>query len=154
MASYGMSIDPGKVREFAKATRAADPAYLRGHGAPIPPTFLTTAQLTWSDNHVEVPWDVPAMTDGSPTAIDLDFTRVLHAEEEFVFHGPPPRAGQELVVTMRLGEQYEKQGRRGGTLRFAVIVNEFRDPEGTLVAEQRTTLVETGHAPVAAADQA
>ena len=26
------------------------------------------------------------------------------------FHGPPPRAGDTLVATARLGEQYEKEG--------------------------------------------
>ncbi|GGM89187.1 MaoC family dehydratase N-terminal domain-containing protein [Dactylosporangium sucinum] len=78
---------------------------------------------------------------------DFDLQRVLHAGEEFIFHGAPPKAGQTLTVTPRLGERYEKQGNRGGVLRFAVLINEFRDAAGVLVAEERTTLVETGRTP-------
>jgi hypothetical protein len=72
---------------------------------------------------------------------------VLHAEEEFVFHGPPPTPGRALKVSTRLGSPYEKEGSRGGRLRFVEIVAEYRDADGTLVAEQKTTLVETQRAP-------
>jgi hypothetical protein len=73
--------------------------------------------------------------------------RVLHGEEEYIFHGPPPRVGQTLSVLSRLDERWEKEGRRGGTMRFARIVNEFRDSTGALVAEQRSVVVETARPP-------
>ena len=79
--------------------------------------------------------------------IDCDLARVLHGEEEYGFLGPPPRAGQTLTVTSRLGDQWKKEGKRGGVMRFATIVNEYRDAAGDLVAEQRTTVIETGKAP-------
>jgi hypothetical protein len=137
---YQIPLERGKVREFALATKSSHPAYFAGDSTIVPPTFLTTAQLTWAGEgatgeHAE------------PEPLGLDLTRVLHAAEEFVFHGPPPRVGQTLNVDFRIADRYEKQGRRGGVLRFVVLVNEFRDQSGTVVAEQRTTLVETESAP-------
>jgi hypothetical protein len=72
---------------------------------------------------------------------------VLHGEEEYVFHGPPPKVGQTLTVEAKLGEQWEKEGKRGGTMRFARVINEFRDADGRLVAEQRSVVVETARPP-------
>jgi hypothetical protein len=57
------------------------------------------------------------------------------------------RAGQTLTVTSRLEKTFEKLGRRGGVMRFGVVVNEFRDQADRLVAEQRTTIVETSKPP-------
>jgi hypothetical protein len=136
--SYEIPLEWGKIREFAIATKSTDPAYRAGPASVVTPTFLTTAQLNWVSGETV-----------APEPLDLDFTRVLHAEEEFVFHGPPPRAGQTLTVDFRVGDRYEKTGRRGGQMRFVVLVNEFRDAAGALVAEQRTTLVETEATPKA-----
>jgi hydroxyacyl-ACP dehydratase HTD2-like protein with hotdog domain len=73
--------------------------------------------------------------------------RGMHAEQEYVFYGPPPRAGTRLRCQSRIAEIYDKQGRRGGTLTFVVMVTEFRDAGGKLVAEARMTGVETAQAP-------
>lgn len=140
--SYELPLEWGKIREFALATKSSNPAYFAGAASIIPPTFLTTAQLNWVSGETV-----------SPEPLDLDLSRVLHAEEEFVFHGPPPKSGQSLTVDLRVGDRYEKEGRRGGKMRFVVLVNEFRDAEGVLVAEQRTTLVETEAAPKAGTGQ-
>jgi hypothetical protein len=132
---YTMPIERGKIREFARAAMAPDPAY-DAPDAVVPPTFLTTASLTW---------EPPGELDLGD--LELDLRRVLHGEEEYVFHGPLPRAGQTLEVTTRLGDVYRKPGRRGGDLTFVTIVHEFRSTAGELVAEQRTTLVQTSQAP-------
>ena len=60
----------------------------------------------------------------------MDLRRVLHGGQEYMFHGPPPRAGQELTVQTRVAEIYEKEGKRGGTMTFVVTVTEFRDEDG------------------------
>ena len=121
---FVMDLEAGKIREFARAVRSSH------EGPVIPPTFLTTA-FFWQTGESD-PW----------TAVAMDQGRGLHAEQEFVFHGPPPRAGQRLVGTSRVTEVYEKQG-RNGTLTFAVMVTEFRDEAGTLVATATLTGVET-----------
>ena len=131
---YDIPIERGKIREFARAAGSRNPAY-DGPDAVIPPTFLTTAANFWAG-----PGD---------QSFDLGFelARVLHGEEEYEFFGPPPRAGQTLSASSRLGDRWEKEGKRGGTMRFARLVTEYRDEHGTLVAEQRTTVIETARPP-------
>jgi len=132
---YEVPIERGKVREFATASMSSNPAYQQPD-AVIPPTFLTTSARFW-------------MTD--PSGIDLGFepSRLLHGEEEYVFPGPPPRVGMTLTASHELTRRWEKAGRRGGTLRFALMTTRYTDADGTLVAEQRTTVVETERPPSA-----
>lgn len=136
---FPVRIERGKIMEFAAATRSRNPAYWADENPVIPATFLTT-QIFWSQWFTggdANPWD----------AVELDQVRGMHAEQEYVFHGPPPRAGTTLTAQSRITDVYAKQGRRGGTLTFAVMVTEFRDEHGTLVAEARLTGVETSQAP-------
>lgn len=128
---FEMPIERGKVREFARAMLSRNDEY-QSENPTIPPTFLTTARMVWEPAEDAVAKD-----------LGFDLRRVLHASEEFVFHGPPPMAGQTLVCSSHVGDRWEKEGRRGGKLKFAVLVTEFRTPEGVLVAEQRSTSVET-----------
>ncbi len=134
---FTLDVERGKIHELARAVKATDPAYFEGDHPPIPPTFLTTMFF----------WE--ALVPGSnPWAlVKMDPQRGLHAEQEYVFHGPPPRAGARLTCQSRIAEIYEKEGRRGGTLVFAVMVTELRDESGRLVAEARLTGVETEKAP-------
>ena len=133
--SYEMVVDRSKIRELARATKSQNPAYL-GDPEPVStPTFLMSSAF----------WNLPG---NSPiTQVGLDLRRILHGGQEFVFHGPPPRAGTKLTVTPRIEDIYEKEGKRGGTMTFVVAVEEFRDEQGNLVAESRSTAIETGRAP-------
>lgn len=72
--------------------------------------------------------------------------RALHGGQEYVFHGPPPRAGTKLRVTSRVEDTYEKEGSRGGKMSFTISVQEFRDEDGNLVAEGRSTNIVTSRA--------
>jgi len=130
--AFEVPVERGKIREFAAAMQSENPAY-QGSAAIVPPTFLTTA-TQWAPSESRV-------------AHGFERARLLHGEQEFVFHGPPPRAGDVLTASEHVAERYEKQGKRGGTMRFAVIVTEFRDPHGELVAESRSTLIERAAAP-------
>jgi len=133
-----MQVEQGKIREFARATKTGLSAY-QGPNALIPPTFLTTAGNLWAsspDSKLQ-------------ESLGFNLAHVLHGEEDFQFFGPLPQAGQTLRVDTRIGDRWEKQGKRGGTMRFAVIVTEYRDSGGSLVAEQRTTIIETAQPPEA-----
>ncbi len=137
-APFPVHIERGKIIEFAAATHSGNPAY-RQEQPVVPPTFLTT-QMFWQE------WAGPGANPWHH--VELDQRRGMHAEQEYVFHGPPPRAGTALTARSRIAEIYQKQGRRGGTLTFAVLVTEFRDAAGRLVAEARMTGVETASPPV------
>jgi hypothetical protein len=125
---YEMVVERGKIAEFAAAMQSQNPAYA-GPSAIAPPTFLISSAL-WAP-------------EGAAVDHGFDRRRLLHGEQEFIFHGPPPRAGQTLVVNEQVVDRYEKPGKRGGMMRFAVVVTEYHSEDGTLVAEARKTLIET-----------
>ena len=133
--SYEIPLERGKVREFARATQSRNAAY-SGPDAIIPATFLTHASMAWEPS-----------SQSQFAVLGFDMRRILHGEEEYVFHGPPPAVGQSLTVDARVDDRWEKEGKRGGTMRFARIVREYRDDAGRLVAEQRSIIVETARPP-------
>lgn len=133
---FEMVIEPGKVREFARALGAVDPTHIQGALPISPPTFLVTEQF-WSE-----PASRPIPDDA------LNWERLLHGQQEFVFYGPPPRAGERLVGSSRVDRVYEKHGKRGGVMMLLDLVTEYRDDCGALVAESRSTLLETSQAEV------
>jgi len=134
---FVMDIERGKIHEFARATHSDHTDYFEGDSPVVPPTFLTT-QFFWEDLVANSnPWNL----------IKMSQKRGMHAEQEYIFHGPPPTAGTRLFCKSRIEDVFEKQGRRGGTLTFAVMVTEFRNADGTLVAEAKLTGVETAKPP-------
>jgi len=58
--------------------------------------------------------------------------RLLHGEQRFEYH-QPMRAGMRLTVTSHPGKHWEKEGKRGGKLRFTETITEYRDERGELV---------------------
>uniref|UniRef100_UPI003563BCC7 FAS1-like dehydratase domain-containing protein n=1 Tax=Gemmatimonas sp. TaxID=1962908 RepID=UPI003563BCC7 len=67
----------------------------------------------------------------------MDLTRVLHAGQEFIYLGEPPRVGTELTVDSRIERRWSSNS---GDLHFLTVLNEFSD--GTrVVAQMRTTVV-------------
>jgi hypothetical protein len=136
-APFRLDVERGKIQEFAEAIRCDHPAYFERDDPVCPPTFLTTSFFWEKRSPGSNPWE----------KVQMDQKRGMHAEQEYVFFGPPPRAGTRLTCQSRIDEIYEKQGRQGGTMTFVVMVTEFRDPYGKLVAEGRLTGVETSKAP-------
>jgi hypothetical protein len=128
MSAWEVTVERGKIAEFADAMCSDNPAY-RGPDAMIPPTFLTTA-ARWAPPGVRV-------------SVGFDRKRLLHGEQEYVFHGPPPRAGDDLIANERIVDRFSKPGKRGGTMQFATVVTEYRSSDGTLVAEAKATFIET-----------
>lgn len=134
-ASFRLDVERGKIHEFGRATHAADPERAGEEHPVSQPTFLTTA-LHWQTGDAN-PWP----------AVQLDQKRGLHAEQEFTFFGAPPRAGTRLEGRSRISDVFTKEGRRGGEMTFAVMVTEYYDESGTLVAQSKLTGVETGRPP-------
>ncbi|PWJ27038.1 MaoC dehydratase-like protein [Branchiibius hedensis] len=128
---FRIDIELGKIREFARATMSTNPQFWAQEAPVTPPTFLTTT-MHWQPVEGGVWGDV-----------ELDQQRGMHAEQEFVFHGPPPRAGARLTAQSEITDYYTKPGRRGGELTFVVMRTRFTDQSGTLVAESIMTGVET-----------
>jgi acyl dehydratase len=128
-----MRVESGKIREFARAVKDPNPAYLDDEGALAPPTFLMTI-AHWMRDLGE-----------TRSAVKLDYRRLLHGEQEFEYV-LPIRAGDVLRFRSRTREVFEKQGRRGGTMTFIIGETEFRNQRGEVVAYMRNTAIETADA--------
>ena len=140
-APFDMVVELGKIREFARATKSANPEYLSDDHPVSPATFLATSTF----------WQGP---ESIPVGAGFtNYERVLHGAQEFIFFGEPPRAGTKLTVQARPGPSYEKTGRRGGVMKFAELVTEYRDEAGRLVAEAHGTVIETSQPPSAEASR-
>ena len=131
-----MHVERGKIREFAQAIKDDDPLYFdeeharREAGGIMPPvTFLQTVQH-WDDGR------------GRPR-IPFDLKRVLHGEQEYEFL-QPIHAGDVLTAVSRIVDVYDKPGKRGGSMTFAVAETEYRNQRGDLVARARHITIETG----------
>jgi acyl dehydratase len=140
---FDLPIERGKVREFALAVGEDNPIFFdveaaRRQGLPdivAPPTFTVT-QI----------WEVPREEREARLGANLDYERVLHGEQEFIFHRLPV-AGETLTGVMRISRDLEKKGRRGGTMRFVTYESRFTDPDGRDVLTAYYTLLQTARDP-------
>lgn len=129
--SFELDVERGKIREFARATGSENPAYLDSETPVMQPTFLTT-QFFWQ-TPTSNPW----------AQVEFSRERGLHAEQEFTFFGPPPKAGTRLTGQSKITNIFEKQNRAGGIMTFVEMVTQYKDESGKLVAEVKMTGVET-----------
>jgi acyl dehydratase len=66
----------------------------------------------------------------------------LHAEQHYEYHAPV-KVGDVLTATTRMGETWEKEGRRAGKLVFSETITEYRNQDGELVVTARGVGVRT-----------
>ena len=103
---------------------------MREAGGIVPPvTFLQTASH-WDDGR------------GRPR-LPFDLKSVLHGEQEYEFLAPI-HDGDVLTAVTTVVDVYEKTGKRGGSMSFAVIETEYCNQGGTMVARARSVTIETG----------
>ena len=120
---FRMVVEEGKIREFARATRSRSAEHLRPRDPVSPVTFLACCALWMGEENSA--WQ----------GVTRDFANILHGEQEFSFHGPPPVAGTELIGLQSIDRTYEKVGARGGAMTFTEVVTRFTNPssERTMV---------------------
>ena len=134
---FEFPIELGKQREFSAALHAFQPEFHEGRRPCMFPTLPIIAGYIWGYMLEE-----PRGT--ALEALDMADTMSLDGEQEFIFHGPKPRAGDVLVARTWVDGIWEKQGRRGGRLTFYRMKCIFRDA-GT--DEPRVTLLSTSVVP-------
>ena len=83
--AFDMVVERGKVREFARATKSAEPRVSRR------PRRRSRRRRSWCRR---CSGRRPAPR-GRGQKLQLDMRRVLDGGREFVFHGPPPEGGHE-----------------------------------------------------------
>lgn len=109
------TVDPARVAAFREVFGVTD---------DVPPTFATAAEFT-----------VFPQVIGDPD-LGLDFTRVLHGSQEYVY-ARPLREGETVSVRARI-DSIRHKGETG----FLTVVMELRDDEGELVCTARSQMVE------------
>ena len=112
----------------------SDPQAAREAGFPgvlAPPTFTMT-QI----------FQVPREERERRLGANLDYARVLHGEQEFVYKRLPV-AGETLKGTMRISKDFEKEGKRGGSMRFVTYETKFTDAGDDEVLTSYYTLIQT-----------
>jgi len=112
------AVEAERARLFASA--------VGDEGDVVPPTFAAAAEFA------VFPFIV-----GDPE-LGLDFSRVVHAEQEYEWERPP-RIGETLTIRSRIASIREKGGNG-----FLTIETELRDTDGELVVVGRATMIERG----------
>jgi len=108
-------VDPARVAAFREVF---------GVSEGVPPTFVTAAESTVFPHVI-----------GDP-ALGLDFSRVLHGSQEYVYERPL-REGETLSVRARIDSIRHK-----GDTGFLTVVMELRYDEDRLVCTARSQMVE------------
>lgn len=127
-----------KVREFATAVGAAHPAHhdvvaARGLGYRdllAPPTFAVIIAQRAEAQLIEDP------------EAEIDFTRVVHAEERFTAHRPIT-AGMEIITVLHVDAAVERAGLTMVTTRCELFTGDS-DAPGRHVSTVRSTLAVRG----------
>jgi acyl dehydratase len=112
-------VDEERVRAFGLAVLAPE-------GLGVPPTFATVAEFLCFPSVIADP------------ALELDFSRVIHAEQEYEW-ARPLSLRETLSATCRIASIRSKGGHGLVTLETTVT-----DADGATVVVGRATLVERG----------
>jgi hypothetical protein len=99
---------------------------LFGGSAGVPPTLATAAEFAILPTIVDDP------------ELDLDFTRVVHASQEYDYRRPL-RVGETLMVRSRVASIREKGGHG-----FLTLETELVGDDGATAVVARSTLLERG----------
>jgi acyl dehydratase len=135
-----IDVERGKIREFARATSAADPVH-------TDPTFAQAAgheDVLATATHVVVTGhqrDQHAFV----TALGLDIARIVVGSVSWEY-ARPLLAGDVLTATRTVVDDESKPGRAGGVNRLVTLETVYVDTSGRVAVRQREVLVERGAA--------
>ena len=148
-------VEAGHIMMFARSVGGDNPISRdEGHAKATesghiiaPPTFAQASAQFDPDYGLRPkpgkPWfGSGKQATGTPSTKGGSAARGLHAEQHFEYHrhiGP----GDVLSATTKPGKTWEKQGRRGGALKFSESITEYRDQNGDLVITARSISVIT-----------
>ena len=156
MAANKFPVEAGHIMMFARSIGDANEIYYdeeyAGTTEPgctiAPPTFVQ-ASAQFDPNYFLRPkigeeWFGSAK---GPTGISKRESGGgggggLHAEQHYVYHRQV-KVGDVLSAATKPGKSWEKEGRRGGKLKFSESVTEYRDQDGDLVVTATSVGVQT-----------
>jgi acyl dehydratase len=128
---YVLTVERGKIKEFARAIGDLNPFYLDDRvGAAsewgdiiAPPTFATTFRDDSLDYNAFL------------RELGTDISRVLHGEQEFELYRPL-QPGRTYLCRAKVVDVYEKTG-KSGPMAFVVRETTITDAENEIVGTMR-----------------
>jgi len=117
-ADATFTVEATRVARFADAVGAT--------GTSVPATFATAAEFTV----------FPAVV--ADPEVALDFSRVVHADQEYEFERPL-RVGETVTVRSRIAGARSKGGQS-----FLAIETTLVDAAGSTIVTARATMLERG----------
>ena len=156
MADRTFPVEASHILMFARSVNDGNPIYADADYAKTtepgkiiaPPTFAQSVAQFDPDYFLRPRVDEPWFGSGKEaTGVEGPAGGGsggggLHAEQEFTYHRHLS-PGDVLTVTTKPGKSWEKQGRRGGLLKFSESITEYRDQNGELVVTARGVGVQT-----------
>lgn len=144
MAEHEFPVDRSAILSFAAAVGETNPIYwdeAHAKSTPLgdiiaPPTFGIASALWNPDYGLRGTRQIPPRTEprapreGGGGGGNL--ARVLHGEQRFEYK-KPLQPGMRLMVSSRPGKTWEKEGKKGGRLKFSETITEYRVATGELV---------------------
>ena len=131
-------VERGKIREFARATRAEDPV----HTDPELAERSGFQDVLATGTHVVVSGHYRDQR-GFVDKLGLELSRVVVGSASWRYRRALV-AGDRLAGTRRVVADETRDGRKGGSLRLVTLETEFTDPLGEVVVTQREVLIERG----------
>ncbi|MDQ3987466.1 MAG: MaoC family dehydratase N-terminal domain-containing protein [Actinomycetota bacterium] len=141
--AFKLPVTEERVKRFAEAVGENNPLFYDGDAAreqglpgPIAPPTFTVTQI----------FEVPREERERRLGANLEYARVLHGEQEFAYKRLPV-VGETLTGTMRISKDFEKEGKRGGSMRFVTYETKYTDEGGEEVLTAYYTLIQTAKDP-------
>ncbi|WLP89015.1 MaoC family dehydratase N-terminal domain-containing protein [Gordonia sp. NB41Y] len=131
-------VEAGKVREFARATHAADPVHTdadAAHDAGLTAVAATPTHVVVAGHHR----DQRRFVENLGLAIE----RVVVGSVEWEY-ARPLLVGDRLTGTRRIVDDATREGKRGGTMRLVTLETAWVDAAGDVAVTQREVLIERG----------
>jgi acyl dehydratase len=157
-------VDLTSIMLFASALGETNPIYYDEHyaqqtplGSVIAPPTFSIASAHWNPSYslrgvrrIPPPQTPDVARGGDKKGAGAkreggggpNLTRVLHGEQRFEYH-QPLRPGMVLRASTHPGKSWEKEGRRGGRMRFSEIITEYRDEDGEMVVTETSVGIVT-----------
>ena len=135
-----LTVESGKVEEFARAIGDENPAHRGSEAAQEQGFERVPAPLTFTRIH-KFPRYTPSDLDGYH-GFDFPFGEGdrLHGEQKYEFERPV-YVGDTLSGDTTLVDVYEREGSRGGSMTFAVFETRVTDEDDALVLTVKRTII-------------
>jgi acyl dehydratase len=138
----GLTVEAGKVEEFARAIKDDNPAFRDAEAAVEQGFDAIPAPLTFSRLSRFKQFQSDDMEGYMGFDLGLDLQYAVHGEQEYEFNRVVT-VGDTLTGTTTLADVSQREGSRGGTMTFFTLETEFTNQDGEQVVLARETVIET-----------